>query len=50
MAEINEKSKQQQLAEFKVDHDNTKLTTNQGLRISHTDDALKAGERGVAQP
>ena len=46
MAEINEKSKQQQLAEFKADHDNTKLTTNQGLRISHTDDSLKAGERG----
>ncbi len=46
MAENNDMSKQKQLDKFKVDHNHTKLTTAQGLRVSHTDDSLKAGERG----
>ncbi len=38
--------KQEQLEIFKVDHRDSKLTTNQGVGISNTDDSLKAGERG----
>ncbi|MGO4886354.1 catalase [Anaerobacillus sp. MEB173] len=38
--------KYQQLESFRVDHNNTKLTTNQGVRVSDTDDSLKAGDRG----
>lgn len=43
---INEKSKIAQLAPFRAEHDGTKLTTNQGVPLSHTDDSLKAGSRG----
>lgn len=45
-ATIQEKAKEEQLAEFAVDHNNQKLTTNQGLKLSNTDDSLKAGNRG----
>ncbi|MCK0472309.1 catalase [Halalkalibacter sp. APA_J-10(15)] len=41
-----ENLKDQQLETFRVDHKGTKLTTNQGVRVSNTDDSLKAGERG----
>jgi catalase len=43
---INENSKEQQLDPYRMERDEQYLTTNQGLRISHTDDSLKAGERG----
>lgn len=42
----NDTTKQQQLNEYRVDHINQPLTTNQGVRISNTDDSLKAGGRG----
>lgn len=38
--------KDEQLAAYRVDHNGHKLTTNQSLVVSHTDDSLKAGERG----
>lgn len=38
--------KNQQLEQYRVDHRNTKLTTNQGVRVTNTDDSLKAGDRG----
>ncbi|MGI6238516.1 MAG: catalase [Christensenellales bacterium] len=38
--------KQQQLEQHKVCNEGTLLTTDQGLRVSNTDDSLKAGERG----
>lgn len=41
-----ENKKDQQLQTFRVDHKNTKLTTNQGVRVTNTDDSLKAGDRG----
>src|SRR5258708_11683791 len=39
-------SKEQQLQQFQARPDGEYLTTNQGVRIPHTDDSLKAGERG----
>ena len=42
--EVN--SKNEQLAEFTVEHNDKNLTTNQGVKIANTDDSLKAGERG----
>ena len=39
-------SKEQQLHQFQARPDGEFLTTNQGVRIPHTDDSLKAGERG----
>ncbi len=42
----NEHSKDEQLADFRVEHEGQKLTTNQAVRVSHTDDSLKAGKRG----
>ena len=44
--QINADSKQVQLDYFQTDHSNEKLTTNQGVKVSHTDDSLKAGSRG----
>jgi catalase len=38
--------KQRQLDSVRVDPTGTSLTTNQGVRVDHTDDALAAGERG----
>lgn len=43
---IQEDSKDGQLGRFRTGHFGTRLTTNQGVRVSHTDDSLKAGERG----
>ena len=39
-------SKEQQLYQFQARPEGEYLTTNQGVRIPHTDDSLKAGERG----
>ncbi|GFG68551.1 catalase HPII [Mycolicibacter senuensis] len=38
--------KQRQLDEHRYDRQSGHLTTQQGLRVDHTDDALTAGERG----
>ena len=43
---VGKDSKEKQLDDFTVDHRQQKLTTNQGGRVSHTDDSLKAGTRG----
>lgn len=43
---INEQSKNEQLEIFSMNHDMEPLTTNQGLRLSDTDNSLKAGTRG----
>ena len=40
-------AKQRQLDHYKPhEEDGEFLTTDQGVRVSHTDDSLKAGERG----
>ena len=44
--EIDEQSKQGQLDPYREDSKGEFLTTNQGVRVNHTDDSLKAGERG----
>ncbi len=41
-----EKGKLNDLEEFREYPEGKKLTTNQGVKVSHTDDSLKAGERG----
>ncbi|BBY54832.1 catalase [Mycolicibacillus koreensis] len=38
--------KQQQLDDYRVDRQSGYLTTQQGVRVDHTDDALSVGERG----
>src|SRR5579863_7500913 len=38
--------KEQQLHSFQARPEGEYLTTSQGVRIPHTDDSLKAGERG----
>ena len=43
---VNENTKNEQLEIFRVGHDKEPLTSNQGLKVSHTDDSLKAGTRG----
>jgi catalase len=44
---INQRSKDEQLAPFRARHDgDNTLTTNQGVPVSHTNDSLKAGDRG----
>jgi catalase len=43
---IDEDAKDRQLEHFRRDPEGQYLTTNQGLRVSHTDDSLKAGPRG----
>ena len=43
---LNEQSKEQSLAAASDQAEGQYLTTNQGVRINHTDDSLKAGERG----
>ncbi|RKQ33467.1 catalase [Oceanobacillus halophilus] len=43
---VNEKSKQDQLKNFKVDDSKKELTTNQGLKMSEDELSLTAGERG----
>lgn len=39
-------AKQQQLDHYRVNRDEGYLTTQQGVRVDHTDDALSVGERG----
>jgi catalase len=39
-------AKMQQMQQFTVDNKDKPLTTNLGLKVSDTDDSLKAGERG----
>jgi catalase len=39
-------AKQEQLDEPRVAHEGEALTTDQGVRVEHTDDSLSAGERG----
>ncbi len=41
-----EKRKDEQLGKFTENHEGEEITTNQGVPVSHTDDSLKAGERG----
>ncbi|HZA12589.1 catalase [Mycobacterium sp.] len=41
-----ENEKQRQLDGSRVSRENSFLTTQQGVRVDHTDDALTAGERG----
>lgn len=43
---VNENSKNQDLDMNRVNPEGQYLTSNQGLRINHTDDSLKAGDRG----
>jgi catalase len=43
---VDEHTKKKQLESFTEDSDGQYLTTDQGLRVSHTDDSLKAGKRG----
>jgi catalase len=43
---INEESKNQQLEAFREVNQGQVLTTDLGTKVSHTDDSLKAGERG----
>jgi catalase len=44
--DVDEAAKDEQLESFRMDPKDTYLTTNQGVRVSHTDDSLKAGPRG----
>lgn len=44
--QVNEHSKNEQLEQFRESSEGEYLTTSQGVRISHTDDSLKAGDRG----
>ncbi|WP_018477536.1 catalase [Pontibacter roseus] len=43
---VDENSKDKQLEQFREDPKDQYMTTDQGLRINHTDDSLKAGSRG----
>jgi catalase len=43
---IDEETKNKDLEAFREDSTGTYLTTNQGVRINHTDDSLTAGVRG----
>jgi catalase len=43
---IDEESKDRDLEQFREDNSGEYLTTNQGVRVNHTDDSLTAGERG----
>jgi catalase len=43
---IDQNSKNRDLELFREDSKNQFLTTNEGVRVSHTDDSLKAGPRG----
>ena len=45
-SELDEHSKQRQMEAFTEESAGEYLTTDQGVRVSHTDDSLKAGERG----
>ncbi|HEX7065442.1 MAG TPA: catalase [Bacillales bacterium] len=43
---VDENSKNKQLEQFRVNDEDEKLTTNQGLKVSEDEFSLKAGERG----
>jgi len=43
---VDENSKNRQLEDFREDPRQQHMTTDQGVRIPHTDDSLKAGARG----
>lgn len=43
---VDENTKNEQLGEFTEDSRGKLLTTNLGVRVNHTDDSLKVGERG----
>ncbi len=43
---IDENSKAEDLSQFTEDSSGEFLTTDQGVRVNHTDDSLKAGDRG----
>lgn len=43
---IDEKSKIKDLEEFREYPEGKGLTTDQGVKVNHTDDSLKAGEQG----
>lgn len=45
-SQVDQHSKNQDLEPCRSDGAGTYLTSNQGVRINHTDDSLKAGERG----
>ncbi len=42
----NQNEKDKQLDDFRVDHNEKKLTTNHGVRVSEDEHSLKAGDRG----
>lgn len=44
--QVDEHSKDRQLDNFREDSKGQYMTTDDGLRINHTDDSLKAGSRG----
>lgn len=46
MAAKDSNAKQQQLDDYRVQRATGYLTTQQGVRVDHTDDPLTAGERG----
>ncbi|WP_019816370.1 catalase [Saccharomonospora saliphila] len=46
MAANDRDDKDRQLDDFRVSQDGTDLTTQQGVRVDHTDDSLTVGERG----
>lgn len=43
---LADNKKDEQLEEYRVNHDGKKLTTNHGVRVSEDEHSLKAGERG----
>jgi catalase len=43
---VDDQSKDRQLDSFREEHEGKRLTTNQGVKISSTDDSLKAGPHG----
>ncbi|MFD2998919.1 catalase [Pontibacter toksunensis] len=44
--QVNENSKNKQLEDFREDPKDQYMTTDQGVRVNHTDDSLRAGSRG----
>ena len=44
--QVDENTKNNQLEQFREDGKGQYMTTDQGVRVNHTDDSLKAGQRG----
>jgi len=42
----SQKNKDRRMEPYRRDGEDQYLTTNHGVRVNHTDDSLKAGERG----